>query len=396
MNMLIVMLIVWLSMWIASADAAAVKYSEAQLNQAIQEDADDARAWFRLGVLQTHDGRILQAMEAFRQVIRIKPDAVEPHHNLAAIYESLDDFDAAADELKQVIELNPRDVQSQVELAAIYLKQVDGIYRSIARRDPENRTVQQDHLAQLMCRQALTKVRGNDAMERTLQRIMAPVAGSRSVVAPQRFPVPERELRDRAAVAAAVSPPAVISHVSKGRVAEVPSVNAPKPKVAGAKRGDHRDVVKPRLKSKQRAANHHRGGSNPPVAAKPHRAERTQPAPQSRQRERVLATVEEWRKGWQSRDLKRYLSFYSHDFRPPKWSLKLWHAHKANVFRKAKFVRVRLRNIRVKVLSRSRVRVTFEQSYRSDYYQALSNKEMVWVDEKGVWKVLRESSVEIH
>jgi len=355
-------IVMWWSLLLATpVGAVQVKYNETQLNQAIQENADDAHAWFRLGVLQTHDGRILQAMEAFRQVIRIKPNAVEPHHNLAAIYESLDDFDAAADELKQVIELAPRDVQSQVELAGIYLKQADGIYRGIARRDPENRAIKRDHLAQLMCRQSLAKVSDNNAMEAALQRMISP--SLHGPAANQRFPVPEKVLRSNAAS---------VSEHSKKRVQK---------------------VVKPKVV-------HH---SKRPMVVHQHRAKRVLVSSNKKQlvssnkklKRRVLAAVEAWRRSWESRNAARYIAFYSDDFVPPKWSLKLWHAHKANVFRKAKFVRVHLTKVRVKILGKLHARVTFDQDYRSDYYQARSRKMVTWVNEKGVWKVLRETSIEM-
>ncbi|MDX8413234.1 MAG: tetratricopeptide repeat protein [Mariprofundales bacterium] len=371
MKITLVVLMGWLLVAVTPATAAQSKYSEAQLNQAIQMDADDAHAWFRLGVLQTHDGRILQAMEAFRQVIRIKPNAVEPHHNLAAIYQSLDDFDAAADELKQVIELAPRDVQSQVELAGIYLKQADGIYRGISRRDPDNRAVQQDHLAQLMCRQSLAKAKGNGAMEQTLHRIVS--ASAVSPVVNKDFPVPEHELQAKAAAV----PPVV--------------KNTPK---AGVKK---KNRIKEKARHKAKIVHHAKAvhSAKRKVVVHKHRANKVSITPDKRRKQAVLAAVEAWRTSWESRNAKRYLSFYSKDFVPPKWGLKLWRAHKRNVFRKAKFVRVRLKRLQIKMLDRSHALVAFSQDYRSDYYHARSRKKVTWVNENSVWKVLRETSIEM-
>jgi len=385
MNITLVAVMGWLLVAMTPASAAQSKYSEAQLNQAIQMDADDAHAWFRLGVLQTHDGRILQAMEAFRQVIRIKPNAVEPHHNLAAIYQSLDDFDAAADELKQVIELAPRDVQSQVELAGIYLKQADGIYRGIARRDPDNRAVQQDHLAQLMCRQSLAKANGNGAMEQALHRIVSPPAAT--PVVNQDFPVPEQELQ-----AKAVAPP-VVKTSPKADVKRRDRIKNARMKEKSRHHVVHHKTVRHKAK-----VVHHAKAAHPAkhkVVAHKHRANKVSPTSDKGRKQAVLAAVEAWRTSWESRNAKRYLSFYSKDFVPPKWGLKLWRAHKRNVFRKAKFVRVRLKRLRVKMLDRSHALVAFSQDYRSDYYHARSRKKVTWVNENGVWKVLRETSIEM-
>jgi len=109
-----------------------------------------------------------------------------------------------------------------------------------------------------------------------------------------------------------------------------------------------------------------------------------------------LAAVESWRKIWESRNATHYFSLYSHAFVPSKWSMALWTAHKRNVFQKAKFVRVKLTHLQVKMLDDSHARVHFNQYYQSDYYQAHSQKVMTWVKEKGMWKVLRETSIEMH
>ncbi|MDX8409119.1 MAG: SPOR domain-containing protein [Mariprofundales bacterium] len=134
---------------------AASNYDEEQLNQAIQADSDDARAWFRLGVMQTHDGRTLQAIEAFRQVIRIQPRAPEPHYNLAAIYRQLEDMDSAIEELKQVVALAPRDVHAQEALAAAYFDRASSLYRAIGKNHPGGTQVKRFRLATALCQQAL-------------------------------------------------------------------------------------------------------------------------------------------------------------------------------------------------------------------------------------------------
>ena len=357
---------------IAAAAAPQPQYDEQQLNKLIQEDADNAKAWFRLGVLQTHDGRILQAIEAFRQVIRINPNVVEPHHNLAAIYESLEDYDAAVEELKQVIALAPRDVQSQIELAGLYQKLADGIYRGIARRDPDNRVIKRGHLAQLLCRQRLAKLDDDAAMERLLARLVAPPAKGDAPVTPTTH-----------AKAQPAPAPAKVAR---------PSPKQAKAKVKASPVPHHQPKASP-------AAHHQAKAKRHPNGRPPHRVD----APRSHHhkaahpdgKRQVLAALKAWRKAWESRNAARYFAFYSKAFLPPKWSLSLWHAHKRNVFRKAKFVRVHLSDIRVKRLDATHFQVSFDQEYQSDYYQAHSKKVVTWVKEDGAWKVLRETSVEV-
>lgn len=75
----------------ANLDMKAGRYSVALegLRQLVNKDKNDYQAWFLLGVAYTHDRRYYQAIEAFRQVIALRPDLAEPHNNLADLYVKL-------------------------------------------------------------------------------------------------------------------------------------------------------------------------------------------------------------------------------------------------------------------------------------------------------------------
>lgn len=350
----------------AGRGVAAPAYDEQALDRAIRANPDDARAWFRLGVLQTHDGRILQAIEAFRQVIRIHPDYPEPHHNLAAIYRSLGDYEAAAEELRKVMALTPRDTRVQLELADLYMEQAEGLYRAVARRDAAERMVKRDRLAGLLCRRSLARLAGDGAaMERLLARLLAPpftpAGGSRRADASPALALPAPEAPPKARAA---HPPAPAPSSAPGR----------KDRIAAADTG----AQPPSLTS---------GGRRPPAGGGGEGA--AAPAGVSEGSGGVRAVVEAWRKAWESRDPERYFSFYSKRFHPRHGSRAAWERHKRRVLARAGRITVKVDHLRLSVEG-GRATARFDQTYRSRRYRSVDRKELVLLREEGGWKIVRE------
>lgn len=107
-------------------------------------------------------------------------------------------------------------------------------------------------------------------------------------------------------------------------------------------------------------------------------------------KEQVSAFVERWRKAWESKDVERFMSFYSKRFRSGKMDWNAWRAYKEATFRKAGSIQVTTEAIRSK-RSGGTTKVSFVQSYKADRYQDLGQKELELVVEDGQWKIIRES-----
>ncbi|HXH64092.1 MAG TPA: tetratricopeptide repeat protein, partial [Mariprofundaceae bacterium] len=105
-----------------AGDAPVSPRSLASLEAAVASHPDDYQAWFRLGVAYSGEGHLHQAIEAFRQVITLRPDLAEPHNNLAVIYNEVGDTDAAVQELQIALQKQPGYVQAEENLADLYLK----------------------------------------------------------------------------------------------------------------------------------------------------------------------------------------------------------------------------------------------------------------------------------
>ena len=106
----------------APAAAATPAGEAAKLRAALATHPDDARGWFRLGVLEARRGRYAEAIDAFRKAARGMPDRPEPLVNLAVIYNELGDARAAAEALEAALALRPKDPFIHENLGEVHLK----------------------------------------------------------------------------------------------------------------------------------------------------------------------------------------------------------------------------------------------------------------------------------
>ncbi len=124
--------------------------------------------------------------------------------------------------------------------------------------------------------------------------------------------------------------------------------------------------------------------TQPPVAA----VKETAPA-HPRNRQELLAFIEAWRRAWSNKDLDAYLAAYHPGFRQEGMNLAAWRAHKARLNRIYKFIKVEIKDIRIKWTPAGAV-VTFRQSYRSDRYIADGTKTLHLDYTDSGWLIKRE------
>jgi len=108
----------------AKKDMSLGRYATAtaSLSQLVDKEPSHYEAWFLFGVAHVHQQQYHQAIEAFRQVIRLRPDLAEPHNNLAAVYSNLDDTHAAIKELEIALEKRADYPVAEENLADLYVK----------------------------------------------------------------------------------------------------------------------------------------------------------------------------------------------------------------------------------------------------------------------------------
>jgi hypothetical protein len=105
------------------------------LRRHVQQEPRDYEAWFLLGVAETQDKRYQRAISAFRRVIELRPKLAEPHDNLAAIYNQLDDVQSAVQELEQSLQKRPGHAATEENLGDLHLKLALAYYRRALERE---------------------------------------------------------------------------------------------------------------------------------------------------------------------------------------------------------------------------------------------------------------------
>jgi murein L,D-transpeptidase YafK len=99
--------------------------------------------------------------------------------------------------------------------------------------------------------------------------------------------------------------------------------------------------------------------------------------------------LEAWAKAWSTKDQDAYISFYHPEFRSRGMDLAAWDKYKRRLAKNYKDIEVTLSN--VTLLRHPKYSVAlFHQSYRSDRFQADSDKVVYWVGEGADAKILAE------
>ena len=100
--------------------------------------------------------------------------------------------------------------------------------------------------------------------------------------------------------------------------------------------------------------------------------------------------VDEWLKAWSAKDIKRYGSYYSGDFRSRGMNLKAWLNYKARLNRKYDFIHVSKDDMIIKK-GKNKTTVSFTQTYTSSAFKAKGIKKLILIQGKGGWKIFRET-----
>ena len=104
----------------------------------------------------------------------------------------------------------------------------------------------------------------------------------------------------------------------------------------------------------------------------------------------IKGLISDWHKAWQEKDLQRYMDNYSKDFSSLGLDYNGWKRHKFEVNKRYTQIRVKIRNLKIKLLSAERAIVYFDQEYSSDQYHDRGKKTIHLIKGDGTWKIKRE------
>ena len=109
-------------------------------------------------------------------------------------------------------------------------------------------------------------------------------------------------------------------------------------------------------------------------------------------RRTLLASVESWRRDWESLDTETYLKHYAPGFSTGAQDLAAWSQQKRQVNAAKSYVKVRLEHVSAFLYpGRDDLAVVnFDQDYTSSNLSNQMKKRQYWINEKGGWRILYE------
>ncbi len=102
--------------------------------------------------------------------------------------------------------------------------------------------------------------------------------------------------------------------------------------------------------------------------------------------------VYSWKKGWESRDIDRYIRFYSKKFRNGNMDYYAYKNFKDRLNKIYKFIKIDIEDLEIFKTDKYVV-TAFYQKYRSDRMKFRGIKRLYWIKEENSWKIIREKAL---
>lgn len=108
----------------------------------------------------------------------------------------------------------------------------------------------------------------------------------------------------------------------------------------------------------------------------------------------LLASIERWRRDWESRDTESYLRNYARKFSSNGITLAQWSAQKRQVNASKTWIKVQLSDVSLLLYpGKEEIAVTtFEQDYSSSNLSNRMKKRQYWIKEGGGWRIVYEGA----
>ena len=103
----------------------------------------------------------------------------------------------------------------------------------------------------------------------------------------------------------------------------------------------------------------------------------------------VRAIISDWANSWQEKNIDRYMSYYSRDFRSGELDYAGWQEKKARVFKKSGSVSLKVTDLGV-VVEGNHASASFIQHYRDAHYADVGEKTITLVKDNGNWQIISE------
>jgi len=110
---------------------------------------------------------------------------------------------------------------------------------------------------------------------------------------------------------------------------------------------------------------------------------------------RILNSIEKWKRSWMSANYGEYINFYSNDAIYNNSNYKKWTRTKKTVLKKSKNIKISLSNVSIYEYpsEHEQLRIVFfNQDYSSNLITNTTKKKQIWKVENGEWRIIYEGT----
>jgi outer membrane protein, adhesin transport system len=100
----------------------------------------------------------------------------------------------------------------------------------------------------------------------------------------------------------------------------------------------------------------------------------------------------DWVDSWSTKDVTRYVSFYSPQFKPAGVSRDRWFANRTALLKKAGPIELKISNVQRRSVSADLVETRFDQVYTSPNFKDRTQKTLLWRRSGTEWYIVKESN----
>jgi tetratricopeptide (TPR) repeat protein len=307
-------------------------------------------------------GRTAEAIEAYRNLIKIHPEFPEPYNNLARLLASQGKLEEAKKTLYQALKTHPSYAIAHQNLIRIYSAMASQAYSRVLGTEGGSLQVSLDSLEKLAVTDNQTLLVDATMLALPVKPILAAAAAAAEATAKPPL-APEASSEPGPALAPA----------------PVPGQDIPLAAVHPVVATDE-SIAEPTLTPQEQVPPSVHLENQQPVASLELKLQQS-----------VKNILQEWAKAWAAQDVEAYLSFYSSSF-VPEGSLDLaqWQEQRKVRVAAPTFIRLSLSEIEVSGQEQGIVQVRFFQHYRSNVINSRVRKELLFQQEHGQWRIIRE------
>ena len=329
------------------------------------------QARFLKGVILAEQKRPREAIQVFLRLTQDYPALPEPYNNLAALYASQGQYEAARDALERAISTNPSYATAHENLSDIYAKLASQAYDNTLHAAEANRDGKPaPALITELCNnygKMAGQVAGRNAAIHSADNLALlrgiNMAQNSATKPPAKVDIDEMAMAPEDEVA----PPEKI-----GKMPQVKGKPTPPPATAVA-------TPAPAKQDKTSATT---TATAPESAAKPDNSD---------EQRAVIQAVQNWAAAWSKKSASAYLGFYARDFKTPGGeSRREWETTRKERIDKPKSIKVAVESPQVTLVDANHVKISFRQMYHSDTLQTSTHKTLLMVKSGSRWLIQEE------